>query len=159
MTTVDFYAKIFPILYPCLENSTTGNAIMGSRVASDVEFEGAELTAGHLSEKNDNLAVQNEDCQWIAVGNVLVNFEQVVVKLNINKLYFIIKGFCSALEILSTSYKCQIDEWISFVIWSFSILMPKTSISWKSIWIYLKSQINLNLKIGLVQYVFNLITW
>ena len=92
--------------------------------------------AGHLSEKNDNLAVQNEDCQWIAVGNVLVNFEQVLVKLNINKLYFIIKGFCSALEILSTSYKCQIDEWISFVIWSFSILMPKTSISWKSIWIY-----------------------
>ena len=28
MTTVDFYAKTFPILYPCLENSTTGNAIM-----------------------------------------------------------------------------------------------------------------------------------
>ena len=27
MTTVDFYAKTFPILYPCLENSTTGNAI------------------------------------------------------------------------------------------------------------------------------------
>ena len=27
LTTVDFYAKTFPILYPCLENSTTGNAI------------------------------------------------------------------------------------------------------------------------------------
>ena len=27
MTTVDFYAKTFPILYPCPENSTTGNAI------------------------------------------------------------------------------------------------------------------------------------
>jgi hypothetical protein len=28
LTTVDFYAKTFPILYPCLENSTTGNAIL-----------------------------------------------------------------------------------------------------------------------------------
>ena len=25
---VDSYAKTFPILYPCLENSTTGNAIL-----------------------------------------------------------------------------------------------------------------------------------
>ena len=28
LTTVDFYAKTFPILYPCFENSTTGNAII-----------------------------------------------------------------------------------------------------------------------------------
>ena len=28
MSTVDFYAKTFPILYPCLENSITGNAII-----------------------------------------------------------------------------------------------------------------------------------
>ena len=28
MTTVNFYGKTFPILYPCLENSTTGNGIM-----------------------------------------------------------------------------------------------------------------------------------
>ena len=27
MTAVDFYANTFPILYPCLENSTTRNAI------------------------------------------------------------------------------------------------------------------------------------
>ena len=29
LTTVDFYAKTFPILHPCLENSTTGIAIVG----------------------------------------------------------------------------------------------------------------------------------
>ena len=28
LTTVDFYAETFPILYPCFENSTTGIAII-----------------------------------------------------------------------------------------------------------------------------------
>ena len=43
MTTVDFYAKTFPILYPCLENSTTGNAILKIMHSADLKMNGCEI--------------------------------------------------------------------------------------------------------------------